>query len=34
MAALGHHTDNLLYKIIVLKEAKINTVSYNPEKRN
>ena len=27
-------TDDLLYKIIVLKEAKINTVSYNPKKGN
>ena len=27
-------TDDLLLKIIVLKEAKINAVSYNPPKNN
>ena len=26
-------TDDLLYKMIVLKEAKINTVCYNPQKK-
>ena len=27
-------TDDLLYKTIVLKEAKINTASYNPKKKD